>query len=508
MRLAARNLSSNYLAYAASILSGLILTPVIIGAIGKEGYGAWAFIISTTTLLRLLDFGIAPTVVRFTAFHRGRAEGEEINAMASAGMAVYVLLGAVSVVVGLIIAWLIPDLIDLSPDLRRPAQVATVLAVLALGTQAPLGLFVSMLKGSQRFDILNASDLISTVVYAVLVVTVFTHLATLPALATIALIVTVIRLGLPAVYVKRELPHLRLSRSLVRRATIRNLLDYSRFAFMTHVAGKVVYSADLILIGAIAGAEPVALYAVATRLFGLAGGVAQTGTDLLLPVQSELEGQADHARQRSVLATGVRGAMCVAVLLSFPLVILPHWIINAWLGSGFEASVVPLALLGIAVSFTQLNAVVAQFLFARGQPRGLAVSQASLAALNLVITGTLLVTVGEIWVAALATVVVEGIGATVVMPALARRRGVSVRSLAVAWGTPLVAGAAAAVPTLILARVLTDTTSLAVLALVGIAWALLFSALAWRFALNASERALVSRLIPLGAGPRSRRADR
>ena len=79
-----------------------------------------------------------------------------------------------------------------------------MLAVLALGTQAPLGLFVSMLKGSQRFDILNASDLISTAVYAVLVITVFTHLATLPALATIALIVTVIRLGLPALYVKRE----------------------------------------------------------------------------------------------------------------------------------------------------------------------------------------------------------------------------------------------------------------------------------------------------------------
>ena len=117
-------------------------------------------------------------------------------------------------------------------------------------------------------------------------------------------------------------------------------------------------------------------------------------------------------------------------------------------------------------------------------------------------------TVGEIWVAALATVVVEGIGATVVMPALARRRGVSVRSLAVAWSTPLVAGAAAAVPTLILARVLTDTTSLAVLALVGIAWALLFSALAWRFALTASERALVSRLIPLRAGTRSRPRDR
>ena len=65
MRRAARNLTSNYLAYGASVVSGLVLTPVIIGAIGKEGYGAWLFIVSATTVLRSLDFGIAPTVVPF-----------------------------------------------------------------------------------------------------------------------------------------------------------------------------------------------------------------------------------------------------------------------------------------------------------------------------------------------------------------------------------------------------------------------------------------------------------
>ncbi len=501
MRRAARNLTSNYLAYGASVLSGLVLTPVIIGAIGKEAYGAWAFIVSTTTLLRLLDFGIAPTVVRFTAYHLGRSEEDRINAMASAGMAVYLLLGAVSVAAGLVIAWIVPDLIQLSPELRHPAQVATVIAVLTLGTQAPLGLFGSILKGSQRFDVLNLSALVSIGVYALLVAAVFTSFSSLPVLATIALVAAVIRLGLPIVYVRREIPTLRLGRSLVRRATVRELLSYSRFAFMTHLAGKVVYSADLILIGAIAGAEQVALYAVASRLFALAASVSQIGTELLLPFQSELEGRADHERQRAVLATGIRASMCVAVLLCFPLIVLPHWVIGAWLGGGFEASVVPLALLGVAVTFTQPNAVISQFVFARGRPEGLAIAQASLAGLNLALTTALLLTVGEIWVAALATVVVEGLGATVVMPTLARRQGISRRLLARAWITPIGAGALAAVPTLLLARLVTETTSLLALALVGIVWAGVFSGIAWRFALSASERALVRRLASLRGRP-------
>lgn len=507
MRRAARNLSSNYLAYAASILSGLVLTPVIIGAIGKEAYGAWAFVISVTILLRLLDVGITPTVVRFTAFHGGGSEPERVNALASTALAVYALVGIVSVLVGLVLAWLLPDLIALSPELRRPAQAATVIAVVMMGTQPPLGLFGSLLKGAQRFDVLNLSALISIVMYSLLVVAVFTRTASLPVLASITLASTVTRLLLPTLYVRRELPDLRLSRRLVGLRDVRELLSFSRYAFTGHLAGKVLYSADVLLIGAIAGARAVAVYAVASRLFGLAAGMASTGTDLLLPFQSELEGRADHARQRLFLATGLRAAMCVAVLLSLPLVLLPDWVIGAWLGPDFGASVAPLALLGAAVWFVQPNVIVSQFLFARGRPRGLAAAQASLSALNLGLTATLLLTVREVWVAALATLVVEGVGAVAVMPALARRRGIPYRLLAGAWSSPLLAGAIAALPTLLLARVLFETRSLLPLAAVGAAWALVFCLVAWRLALSEPDRVLVRRLFALRRGSTESEAE-
>ena len=110
-------------------------------------------------------------------------------------------------------------------------------------------------------------------------------------------------------------------------------------------------------------------------------GWAQIGTDLLLPLQSELEGRAEHDRQRALVVSGIRSSMCVAVLLAFPLFVLPSWTLTAWLGSGFQASVVPLALLGLAVLFTQPNAVLSQYLFAgaarRNSPSPRAVSRSS-----------------------------------------------------------------------------------------------------------------------------------
>jgi O-antigen/teichoic acid export membrane protein len=261
-----------------------------------------------------------------------------------------------------------------------------------------------------------------------------------------------------------------------------------------HAASKVVYSADVIVIGTILGPEKVALYAVATRLFGMASRIGQIGTDLLLPLQSELEGRAEHERQRALVTSGIRSSMCVTVLLALPLVVLPSWILTAWLGPGFQASVVPLALLGLAVFFTQPNAVLSQYLFAGGRPAQLAAAQGSLSVLNLGLTIVLLLAIGDIWVAAFATLVAEGIGAVVVLPMLARRRGVSLRPLFASWAQPLAVGVVAALPTLLLARFLTSTDSLLVLAAVGVAWTAVFSAVAWRFALTPAERSLVRSL--------------
>ena len=251
-------------------------------------------------MLRLLDFGITPTVVRFTAFHRGRKSPDDINALASTSIAVFILLGLFSIAIGLVVAWFLPAMIDLPADLERPAQVAAVIAALTLGLQAPLGLFSSLLKGAQRFDVLNAGGVVSIAVYAVLVIVVLQRHNTLPVLASLALIAALVLLCFPLFYIRRELPGLRLTRAAVSRSSLKGLLGFSWFAFLGHIAGKIVFSADVIVIGVILGAKEVALYGVATRLFGLVAGVASAGTAVLLPMQSELEGRGEYDRQRTL----------------------------------------------------------------------------------------------------------------------------------------------------------------------------------------------------------------
>ena len=85
MRLLRRNALGVYAVYAAAIVSGLVVTPVVIHSIGKSAFGVWSFIGSVTIYLSVLDFGVGPSIVRFArrgarprgarGHQRGRVDG-------------------------------------------------------------------------------------------------------------------------------------------------------------------------------------------------------------------------------------------------------------------------------------------------------------------------------------------------------------------------------------------------------------------------------------------------
>jgi membrane protein EpsK len=495
VRFLVRNLLGNYLVYGLSVVAAIVLTPVIVTSVGTEAYGAWAFILSLTVVLRVLDFGIAPTVVRDSAFLRGRGELERIGELASCGLALYVVVGVVSLAAGLVLAWFVPSLVDLDPSLEGPARAAAVIAVVTLATELPLTLFGNLLKGQQRYDLYNAAALLSLGVYAALILVVLSRRDSLPALAAIALAATLVRLLLPVFFVRRELPGLRLSPRLVSRARLRELVSFSGYTFLSHVAGKIVFSADVILIGLVLGAEPVALYAVAARLFAVASSITATGSDLLYPAYSELEGSGERDRQVRYLGSGLRATTCVTVLAAGPLLLLPDWIFAAWLGDDFADSAPVLVLLAAALLVGQPARVLAQYLLARGRPRGLAFTQLGLGIANLAVTTTLLLTVGEIWVAALSTLAFEAVGGAVAIPLLAARDGVGYRSLAPVWLRPVGAGVAAAALTLVPAALWVDSDSLLGLLAVAALWTVVFGAAAWRVGLGEPERGAVRRVL-------------
>ena len=507
MRYLRRNVFLVYAVYGVTLVSGLVVTPIIIREIGTEEYGLWSFIGSLAVFLALLDFGLGPSVIRHAAEQRGRGAAEETNALASTGLAIYGVISLVTIAIAAVLVWVLPALIDVRESLVAPGRVALILTIAAFAARFPLGLFGNLLAAQQRYDLIHLGSLVAIVVYTLLVpLLLLTVGGGIVTLALVTLGTTVLRLALPLAWLRAELPSLRLRRSLVNRDGVRGLLGFSWHNFLIHVASKVVLSTDVIVVGIVLGSVAAGHYAAPAKLFALALGMGVSLGTLLFPVLSELEGTEDRAQQRTYLLGGIRISLAVVLLAAVPLALLPDAFLAAWLGAeyedgGFTASVPVLVLLMASILFVQPSNLLTQFLIARSRHATLALARLATVAVNLVLSIVLAATVG-LWGVAAATLATEAVAFAVVLPVLVRRAsGIEARALAGAWLRPLVVAAVAAVPTLVLVGRAVPSDTLLGFAGVGLLWAAAFGALLWRFGLEDGERASVRRALGRIAAP-------
>ena len=495
MRLLRRNVVLIYGVYAATLVSGLVITPIILGALGTEQFGIWALIGSIVGFIGLLDFGIGPSLIRFAAEQRGRDARNETSELTSTAFAIYLGLALLTTLLAFVLAILLPHVVEISDDYVRAAQLALVISVGTFVIRFPIGLFNFLLAGQQRYDVLNIGNLLGSLLYFGLAVAVlYVAGGGLVALAVITTVVTAFRLLLPLLWLRRELPDLQLRRSLVTRRQARELLAFSSRNMLIQVASKVVFSTDVIVVSIILGSVAAGVYGIPAKLFALAFGVGIASTTLLFPLLSELEGADERERQERYLLAGVRLGLAVVVAVGLPLVFLPDRFLEAWLPSDFDVDTAApiLAVLMVSLLFAQPGHLLAQFLVARGRHGRLAVARLATVAANLLLSIGFALWVG-LWGVAVATLITEAVSAAVVLPYLLRREAwASPAVLATAWLRPVILGALAALPTLVALGRLIEIDNLAEFTAVGICWLALYGALVWRFVMHDPERRTIS----------------
>jgi O-antigen/teichoic acid export membrane protein len=496
MRLFRRNALGVYGVYAVSIVAGLVVTPVVLHAIGDTEFGIWSFIGSITIYLSVLDFGVGPSIVRFGARARGANDPEETNRLASVGLTLYAAIGLVSVPAGLALAWFAPALVDTPDDLVWDARLATLLVVASLVARFPLGLFTNLLVAQQRWDVQNLGNVLSIVLYAVLVVLLVPRGGGIVLLGVLTLAATLVRLLVPLAWLRRELPGLRLRRSSVTREGVRELTAFSGSMFLLHVANKVVFSTDVVVVGIVLGPVAATIYAIPARLFQLSFGLSSAATNLLFPAFAEHEGAGRGESQRRLLLAGLRGGSAAAAFLALPLLLLPERLVHAWVGDGYSGSTWVLVGLAAVVLVHQPLTLLTQYLSALARQGPLARLLIAAVAANVVLSVALASWVGA-WGVAVATLVTDAVAlAYAVLRLAAPASGLPARELLRAMLWPLVPALPVAVVVLAGLGRLGEWDSMQTLLPIGLVWVVAGGLAIARFGLGAPEREALRRWLP------------
>ncbi|HUK92196.1 MAG TPA: hypothetical protein VLZ81_17480, partial [Blastocatellia bacterium] len=99
------NVLMNWLAFAVTLLSGFLMSPFLVRHLGDSVYGVWVLIGSLAGYLGLLDLGVTTSIVKYVADHRAHGNQESMNRVVSGGLAIYSVVGLISLAVSLGVAF-------------------------------------------------------------------------------------------------------------------------------------------------------------------------------------------------------------------------------------------------------------------------------------------------------------------------------------------------------------------------------------------------------------------
>jgi O-antigen/teichoic acid export membrane protein len=328
-----RNTAVSAVAYTAVAAVNLLLVSVLVGAYGLEAYGL--LVVSRVFLpsgFAIADFGLSETATVIVA--RARAAGAWLSAsrqitwLLGLSLVIAVVLGALLLAVSSAMAGWLHVAEELRPEFVRLTRITAA----SLLVFYPALLLEGMIKGYERYTLLRALEVVTTIAYAVGAVLAIRYGYSYVAVAYLFLASTAAKyvvLAICAVPLFRHIA-LRFAWSDVESRRV----VWQRSTLMVHnkVLGALQTQLPPLAIGLIVGAAGAGMYDVLTRVPRAVKSVLALLTAALLPISARLDASGDHDRLRALGSAGFSMVPAIAFPALVGLAVFSPELLRVWLG--------------------------------------------------------------------------------------------------------------------------------------------------------------------------------
>lgn len=415
-----RNAIGSYGARAVLILSALLLTPYLYRTLGPGGFGTWSVIFSLTTVFSLIQLGVAAGPIKLVAEYRAQGRRRELENVVGASVSALLALGVVALGLAALGASVLDGLA--SPAARDDFRLGMLALGVAFLVRFPCTAYMAVLEGYQRYDLSNATWMVTTLVSsvgAVVAVEAGTGVLGVAVAYAIAIVASSIVTGF---LLHRLDPELSLRPRLGDSGARGRLLHFSTFALLADSMVFVGQRMDVVVVAAIRNAAQTAPYAAAVKLQSGVQSLVLPFIEMLMPMMSELWARGERAEvaRRFTLATRVALQVTLPVAAAFALFAAD--VVQLWLGSEAAAEIV-VALMAVQV-LTMTLAPAEKVLIGVGRVRTAGVLACVEGVTNVALSIALVFTFGAVG-AALGTLLTTALVSPVKIPLAARAIGQS-----------------------------------------------------------------------------------
>src|SRR5205807_225706 len=281
-----KNVGSSWFSLGVSILVGIFLSPFILHRLGDTAFGIWVLIFSVTGYYGLFDLGIRSSVIRYVSTYTATGDTEGLAKLINTSLASYSTIGAVTMVVTLVCSIFVHRLFRIPPEFLGTAQRLFLMVGSGVALGFPTGVFGGILEGLQRFYLVNVTNLVATLLRAVLIVIALNSGYGLLTVALITILLPILGYLVRAGFVLHLL-RIRFGWKYVDRKALREIANYSAVSFILMIAYKLRFKTDEIVIGSFLSVTAITYFSIGDRLLDYAAEVVSSLAQIFVPMSGQ-----------------------------------------------------------------------------------------------------------------------------------------------------------------------------------------------------------------------------
>jgi O-antigen/teichoic acid export membrane protein len=390
---ALKNVVSSWAGLAVNIAVGFFLWPFILHHLGDEASGLWVLIFSVTGYYGIFDFGIRSSLIRYVSKFQATGEKEQLARLVNTSLFTYSCLGMVLVVATTVGAFYVDRLFHIPQDFLKQAQILFLMVGYSGALGFPFGISGGILEGLQSFYLINWTNIIATLLRAVLIIYVLWHGFGLLTVALITVSLPMIASAVRALIAHRLLG-IRYGWKYVSRESFRQVANYSSVTFLIIVAFQLRFKTDAVIIGTFLSAAAITHFSIGARLVDYAGNVVSSLANIFTPMSSHFHATGDYAQLRKIFISGNRACALVMFPMMVVLVVMGKSVIEAWVGPRYVSSYVVLLVLLIPSVLWESQSTSTRILFGMSSHKTLAYVVLAEGVINLILSIALVRSLG------------------------------------------------------------------------------------------------------------------
>lgn len=333
-----KSIGSNWALVFLKFAAAFVVTPFTVRALGTDAYGSWVLLNSIVGYLALLVLGTPMTSVRFLSQAAATGDTRRLNQYVSNFLGVYLLMGAICLVVG---ACLYPSLGRVFPipgNLLYDARLAFVMVVGATAAGFSLQLPYAILYSHNEFVLANFILGAITVFRTIGTIVLLTWKPSITSVAVIQVIFLLVEFLAAWVVVKKRHPQVVLRVRRMAWPAFRELFVFNVYVLVINVGSQLTYQTGALLIGAKIDVASVAPFSVANSLtlyyVEFLVGIAA----VILPMTAQLQARNDMAGVRRLFLQWSKISLCLTTIGVLYLIYVGPSFLGWWIGPEFKTS--------------------------------------------------------------------------------------------------------------------------------------------------------------------------